>query len=86
MVEVLEENGRGILAMAETKAKSVGLTVEKIMEPGHPADRIMKAANEKGYDLIVMGSQGNSGIRDVLLGSVTNHVCQHAKCSVLIAR
>jgi nucleotide-binding universal stress UspA family protein len=86
MIEVIEANGKGILAVAEAKAKAAGLTVEKIMESGHPADRIVKVANDNGYDLIVMGSRENSGIKEMLLGSVSHHVCQHAKCSVLIAR
>jgi len=86
MIEVIEANGNGILAMAEAKVKAAGLTVEKIIESGHPADRIVKVASDNGYDLIVMGSRGNSGIKEVLLGSVSHHVCQHAKCSVLIAR
>jgi nucleotide-binding universal stress UspA family protein len=86
MVELIEANGKGILELGEVKAKTAGLTVEKIMESGHPADRIVKAASDKEYDLIVMGSRGISGIKEMLLGSVSHHVCQHAKCSVLIAR
>ncbi|MGD0425066.1 MAG: universal stress protein [Candidatus Bathyarchaeia archaeon] len=86
MIEVIEANGKGILAKAEAKVKAAGLTVEKIMESGHPADRIVQVASDKGYDLIVIGSRGNSGIKEMLLGSVSHHVCQHAKCSVLIAR
>jgi nucleotide-binding universal stress UspA family protein len=84
MIEVIEANGNDILAKAEAKAKGAGLKVEKIKESGHPADRIVKVANENGYDLIVIGSRGN--IKEALLGSVSHHVCQHAKCSVLIAR
>jgi nucleotide-binding universal stress UspA family protein len=86
MIEVIDANGKGILAMAEAKVKAAGLSVEKIMKSGHPADRIVKVASEKGYDLIVMGSRGNSGMKELLLGSVSHHVCQRAKCSVLIAR
>jgi nucleotide-binding universal stress UspA family protein len=86
VVEELETNGKAMLAMAEEKAVRAGLTVEKTIESGHPADRIVKVATEKRYDLIIMGSRGNSGIREMLLGSVSNHVCQHAKCSVLIVR
>ena len=84
-IEVIETNGKGILATAETKIKAAGLSAEKILESGRPADRIVKVASNKGYDLIVMGS-GNSGIKAVLLGSVSHRVCQHAKCTVLIAQ
>jgi len=86
MVEIMEANGKNILAGAEAKVKAAGLTSETILELGDPADHIVKVASDKGYDLIVMGSWGNSGIKEVLLGSVSHHVCQRAKCSVLIAR
>ena len=86
MIEVIEANENDILAKAEAKAKAAGLTVKKIKESGHPADRIVNVASENGYDLIVIGSRGNSSIKEALLGSVSHHVCQHAKCSVLIAR
>jgi nucleotide-binding universal stress UspA family protein len=86
MVEVVEAHGNDILVKTEAKAKAAGLTVEKIKESGHPADRIVKVANDNGYDLIVMGSRGNSSIKEMLLGSVSHHVCQHAKCSVLVVR
>jgi len=72
--------------MAEAKAKAAGLMVEKIIESGHPEDRIPKVASERGYDIIVIASRGNAGIKEALLGSVSDHVCQHAECSVLIAR
>ena len=85
-IEIIESNGESILTTAEAKTKTAGLPVEKIMQSGHPADVIVRIAGEKGYDLIVMGSRGISGIKEMLLGSVSHHVSQHAKCSVLIAR
>jgi nucleotide-binding universal stress UspA family protein len=86
MIELSEAKAKALLAAAEEKTKPAGLTLEKIMELGHPADRIVKCASERGYDLIVMGYRGNSGVKEMLLGSVSNHVCQHAKCPVLIVR
>jgi nucleotide-binding universal stress UspA family protein len=85
-IEIVESNGKSILAVAEEKAKAAGLRTEKILESGHAADRIVTSASEKGYDLIVIGSRGNSGIKEMLLGSVSSHVSQHARCSVLIVR
>lgn len=85
-IEIIETNGKSILAVAEEKAKAAGLKTEKILETGHAADRIVTAASEREYDLIVIGNRGNSGIKEALLGSVSSHVSQHAKCSVLIVR
>jgi nucleotide-binding universal stress UspA family protein len=49
-------------------------------------DIIVKAANEKNFDLIIMGHKGISGLRHTLLGSVAERVCQMAPCPVLVIR
>ena len=77
-----ETDANAILAKAEDSAKTVGLKIEKISELGHPPTRILEVAS--GYDLIIMGSRGMSGIKAALLGSVSHTVSQQAKCPVLI--
>ena len=53
---------------------------------GHPASEICDYADEHGVDLIVVGSHGRTGIKRVLLGSVSRAVSSSADCPVLIAR
>lgn len=53
---------------------------------GHPASEICDYADEHGVDLIVVGSHGRTGIKRVLLGSVSRAVSSGANCSVVIAR
>nr|CAA9270697.1 Universal stress protein family [uncultured Armatimonadetes bacterium] len=55
-------------------------------ELGHPAETILRAAEEDRTDLIVLGSRGLSGIQGFLLGSVSARVSHHAHCSVMIVR
>ena len=38
------------------------------------------------YDLIAMGSYGRTGLRRLVIGSVTAGVVRHAPCSVLVVR
>ena len=47
---------------------------------------IIKAAQAKQCDLIVMASHGRSGLVGVLLGSETNKVLTHSKTPVLVCR
>jgi len=49
-------------------------------------EAILEEAEEGGYDLIVMGSRGTSGITKLLLGSVSEEVVKKASCPVLIVR
>jgi nucleotide-binding universal stress UspA family protein len=53
---------------------------------GNPAEVICKIAEEEGYDLIVIGSRGLSGIESFFLGGVSDKVSHHAVCPVLIVR
>lgn len=43
-------------------------------------------ASTPGYDLVVLGTHGRSGIMRVLLGSVAERVARHADCPVLLVR
>lgn len=40
----------------------------------------------KGADLLVTGSRGHGGFKDVLLGSVAHQCARHASCTVVVAR
>jgi nucleotide-binding universal stress UspA family protein len=53
---------------------------------GNPADAIVRVAEERGADLIVMGTHGRTGLQHVLLGSVAEKVVRLAPCPVLTVR
>ena len=53
---------------------------------GTPAAEICRVAKEHAIDLIVMSTQGRTGLAHILLGSVAERVVRHAPCAVLILR
>jgi nucleotide-binding universal stress UspA family protein len=53
---------------------------------GHVGSAIVDRAADTAADLIVIGATGHSAIARVLLGSVSDFVANHAKCSVLVVR
>ncbi|MFN3651675.1 MAG: universal stress protein [Armatimonadota bacterium] len=55
-------------------------------ETGHPAETILRVADELHPDLLVLGASGRSGIARFFLGSVSERVARHAQCPVLVAR
>lgn len=57
----------------------------KLIE-GRPVDVIIATAAEESVDLIVMGSRGLGGIKQLVLGSVSDRVADSAPCPVLIVR
>ncbi|MGN5478610.1 universal stress protein [Cupriavidus basilensis] len=52
----------------------------------HPYEAIIKTAEDKGCDLIVMASHGRRGVQGLLIGSETLKVLTHSKIPVLVYR
>jgi nucleotide-binding universal stress UspA family protein len=70
----------------EARKHGVKFSAETILDVVSAADSIVKYAENKKADLIVMGTRGITGLRRFLLGSVASGVVSHAKCSVLVVR
>jgi len=47
---------------------------------------ILKASRTENYNMLVLGSRGMSGLKSLLMGSVSTKVAKEAKCSVLIMK
>lgn len=76
-----------LLASARKKAEAAGaLRVETTQLQGPVANEITGFARDKGFDLIVMGTHGRSGLKHALLGSVAERVLRKASCPVLAVR
>jgi nucleotide-binding universal stress UspA family protein len=58
-------------------------TVEKVHRDGPVVEEIVKAAEDLSADLIVMATEGTTGVLDMLRGSVTQQVLRSAPCPVL---
>lgn len=59
--------------------------VAVIRESG-AAQAVAEFAEDRGADLIVVGSHGRTGFKRVLLGSVAEKIVRLAKCPVFVAR
>lgn len=66
------------------EAEGQGVSVQSIVDMGKPGKQICDAAERWRADLIVIGREYRGTIADILLGSVSNYVVHHAKCSVLL--
>jgi len=53
---------------------------------GVPHDEILKDAEERDVDLVVISAFGKTGMGKYLMGGVVRHVLSNAKCSVLLVK
>ncbi len=53
---------------------------------GHPANTIVRFADEGSFDLIVIGHSDHSELWGRLLGDTADRISDHAHCSVLIVK
>jgi len=86
--EGLEEVGQEILVGVKNRFAEEynDLTVETKMVWGDPKYEIVREAEEGGFDLVILGSRGLSGIKSIFIGSVSQHASQHAPCTVTIVK
>ena len=71
-------------AIDVAKAAGVDLRVQMIV--GHAAQGIVRFAEQDGFDLLVIGHSGRSGVWGTFLGSTAEKIVRHSKCAVLVVR
>ena len=85
--EHIKQHATKVLSHVAEAAQKAGVRCETVqLEHDQSYEAIIKTAEDKGCDLIVMASHGRSGISAVLLGSVTNKVLTHTKIPVLVCQ
>ncbi|MGI9518290.1 MAG: universal stress protein [Pirellulaceae bacterium] len=60
-----------------------GVRASWVVEVGPPAEKIIEYARENDVDLIVMGTQGRTGLSRAIMGSVAETIVRKAHCPVL---
>ena len=66
--------------------REAGFKTHEIVDEGDPRHKILDCAAEWDADLIVVGSHGRTVLGRFLMGSVSEAVTRHAKCSVQVVR
>lgn len=83
---VIRRQGEEVLAKASDALKAAGIPFYMDVKIGDPAQEIYIQSKYENYDLIVMGSRGMGTFKELMLGSVSHKVLQHAECPVLIVK
>jgi nucleotide-binding universal stress UspA family protein len=84
--EALDKKAQTVLNYYKKELEEKGLTgVKTVIKKGHPAEEILKAAEEEGADMIMIGSRG-SRTSHLFMGSVSREVVNNAKLPVLVVK
>ena len=84
IAEIEERHAAPVFASAQEQLAQPA--AEQVSVVGDPREEICGLAASGGFDLIVMGSRGLSPLKELLLGSVSEHVIRKAPCPVTIVR
>ena len=84
--KIVQEAAKELLEREAARLRNAGWSESSELRIGHPAEEIVRVAEQLDSDCVIVGSHGMSGIKRFLLGSVSSHVLQYAPCSVLIAK
>jgi nucleotide-binding universal stress UspA family protein len=71
-------------ALSEETGLAARAVPSKLLH-GNPVVRILEQEQEEDCDLIVMGKDGQSGLEELLLGSVTKRVLAESQSDVLVS-
>ena len=75
-----------ILERCKEIAKKNKININTVLLEGDPASKIIGYSEMEKFDLIIIGSRGMGKFKEVIIGSVSNKVLHHAKCSVMLVR
>jgi len=85
--EIARQLAEAYLQVILKSAQDAGVACEVVTESDDsPYEAIIRVAEQKGCDLIMMASHGRRGVKAILIGSETQKVLTHSKIPVLVYR
>jgi nucleotide-binding universal stress UspA family protein len=81
-----KQNAEHMLAAINESLQGMGNPVSVCLLEGAPEKRIIEYVEQFDIDLIVIGSRGLSGLKELFLGSISHYVAQHSPVPTLIVK
>lgn len=75
-----------VLSSLKTRMVNDDVKAHAGLAVGHPAEQLMRYAEQHGIDHIVVGHRGNTLFERWLIGSVARQVVAYARCAVTVVR
>ncbi|MFZ2472947.1 MAG: universal stress protein [Methanothrix sp.] len=84
LMELMFKEGSEALEEIEDMARDAGVAYNRVIAEGDPGEELLNLCRDPGFDLIVLGTIGKSGLARFLLGSVAERVVRHSHVPVLV--
>ena len=68
------------------KLREAGYTAKAVVGQGSPVEAIATLVNKSEAELLVMGSHGHRGLKDLLFGATVDAVRHRVKVPVLVVK
>jgi len=82
----LIKSAKKFMESAKTVSAQKGIVFKSKIIFGSPIVEIDEMASDKKFDIIVIGSRGQSGLKEVFLGSVAKAMVHKSKIPVLVVK
>ena len=79
MYEALKKEGQQAVNYIKDLGEMEKVNVESVLLEGHPADELIRYAEEEEMDIVIMGTLGKTGLERLLLGSVAGNLVRSLK-------
>ena len=84
--ETSKEEAKKVLIEGSKLLEEKNIKAGTVLKEGQTSETITRFASEERVDMIVMGSKGHTGLKKLILGSVSNAVVHQASTNVLIVK
>ena len=82
-----EARAMRILDVVRERADAAGVPCQMVHEPdSRPSEAILRVAQDRGCDLIVVSTHAREGLARIIIGSQASEVISQAKVPVLVCR
>ncbi len=79
--------GQTVVDAAKAAHQGSSATIDTLVVDADPVSALIETAKSGGYDLVVVGNKGMTGVRRFLeIGAVPNKLSHHLPTSMLIVR
>ncbi|MBA4451569.1 MAG: universal stress protein [Nitrosopumilaceae archaeon] len=82
----LSKEAKKFMEEAKTKSATKGIVFKSKIIFGSPTVEIEELSRKGKFNIIVIGSRGQSGLKEAFLGSVANAIVHKSKIPVLVVK